>query len=129
MIEVIKEFRQMKGVKIIICLRENLNEIVFSGLKNKGGQREKFKPLFSLLEWDEETLSEFLNKRILKLSDNQVDLKNAFYSERRGYSNGMDYVLQRTFYRPRDIISYINHAIEISNNKQSFTKDILAIAE
>lgn len=129
MIEVIKEFRQMKGVKIVICLRENLNEIVFSGLTNKGGQREKFKPLFSTLTWDEENLTEFLNKRLKILSSNELDIKNAFHSARRGKITGMDYVLLRTFYRPRDIISYVNHAIENSNNKDYFTKDILAKAE
>lgn len=129
MIEVIKEFRQLQGVKIIISLRENLNEIVFSGIKNKGGQREKFKPLFSDLEWSKEELESLLNKRIELLSDKQLSIKSAFHESRRGNSTGFDYILERSFYRPRDIISYVNHAIKNAANKEYFTKDILAKAE
>lgn len=129
MIEVIKEFRQFQGVKIIISLRENLNEIVFSGQYNKGGQREKFKPLFSYLNWTSDDLKLFLDKRLKLLSENQLNLKNAFYDERRGNKTGTDYVLERTFHRPRDIISFVNHAIENADNKEYFTKDILAKAE
>lgn len=129
MIEVIKEFRQMQGVKIVISLRENLNEIVFSGIKNKGGQREKFKPLFSDLEWTKEELAILLNNRLRQLSDEQLDVKKAFYKSRRENSTGFDYILERSFYRPRDIISFVNHAIKNANNKEYFTKDILAKAE
>lgn len=129
MIEVIKEFRQFQGVKIIISLRENLNEIVFSGIHNKGGQREKFKPLFSYLVWTKEELQLFLDKRLKLLSENQLNVKNAFYNDRRGNKTGVEYVLERTFFRPRDVISYVNHAIENANNKEYFTKDILSKAE
>lgn len=129
MIEVIKEFRQMQGVKIIISLRENLNEIVFSGIKNNGGQREKFKPLFSDLEWTKEDLESLLNKRLLQLSDKQLSIINAFYATRRENSTGFDYILERSFYRPRDIISFVNHAIKNAGNKEYFTKDIIAKAE
>lgn len=129
MIEVVKEFRQFQGVKIVISLRENLNEIVFSGQFNKGGQREKFKPLFSYLTWQKQDLNVFLDKRLKLLSENHLSIKNAFYDERRSHKTGLDYVLERTFHRPRDVISYINHAIENASNKEYFTKDILAKAE
>ncbi|MEZ4938883.1 MAG: hypothetical protein R2799_14940, partial [Crocinitomicaceae bacterium] len=129
MIEVIKEFRQFKGVKIVISLRENLNEMVFSGIKNKGGQREKFKPMFSNIEWSEEELEILLDNRLKRLSENQLNVKNAFYKSRRGKNTGIDYVLERTFHRPRDIISFVNHALENANNKEYFTSDILSKAE
>lgn len=129
MIETIKEFRQLNGVKIIISIRENLNEIVFSGLKNKGGQREKFKPLFSEMIWSKSELLKFADKRLKLLSDDRIDVKSAFYTPRRSNKNGFDYVLDRTYYRPRDLLSFINHAIENSKDKNSFTKDILSKAE
>ena len=129
MIETIKEFRQLQGVKIIISIRENLNEIVFSGLKNKGGQREKFKPLFSEMIWTKGELLDFADNRLKLLSDDKLDVKSAFFNSRRGNKNGFDFVLERTYYRPRDVLSYINHAIENSKDKYAFSKDILAKAE
>ncbi len=125
MIDVIKEFRRLKGIKIVIALRENLNDIVSVGLKNKGGQREKLKPLFANLEWSTVDLVTLLNNRLKNLSENQLDIESAFHSARRGKKSGIDYVIERSYKRPRDIISYINLAIADSNNKNNFTKDIL----
>lgn len=129
MIEVIKEFRQFSGVKIIICLRENLNELVFSGIQNRGGQREKFKPLYSKLEWSKDELKELLDKRLKKLSNNQMAIGQAFREDRRNSKTSFQYVIERTYRRPRDIISFINHAIENSNDKSYFSSDIISKAE
>lgn len=129
MIDVIKEFRQLLGVKIVISLRENLNEIVFLKHLHKGNQREKLKPLYSFLTWDTNELTELLNKRLKLLSEDELDIKQAFLESRRGKKNSLEYILERTFYRPRDVISFVNHIIENANNKSTFTKDIIAKAE
>lgn len=129
MIEVIKEFRKLSGVKIIISLRENLNDLVFLGIQNRGGQREKYKPLYSTLSWTDEELKELLNNRLKNLSNNEFVLKKAFKEDRRNKKSSLSYVLERTYKRPRDIISFINHAIENANNKSFFSSDIIAKAE
>lgn len=129
MIEVIKEFRQLSGVKVIISLRENLNELVFSGIQNRGGQREKFKPLYSTLSWSEDELKELLDRRLKNLTNNQLPVKQAFREDRRNNKSSVGYVIERSFHRPRDIISFINHAIENANNKSFFSADIIAKAE
>lgn len=129
MIDVIKEFRQLTGVKIIISLRENLNEIVFLKHEHKGLQREKLKPLYSFLSWNDKELKNLIDKRLKILSEDQFNIKEAFYEERRGHKKGFEYILNRTFYRPRDIISFLNHIIENSNNKTYFTNDIISKAE
>lgn len=129
MIDVIKEFRQLSGVKIVISLRENLNEIVFLKHEHKGNQREKLKPLYSYLNWTTEELTELIDKRLKLLSEHELNIKQAFYETRRGNKKGFEYVLDRTFYRPRDVISFINHIIEHANNKTTFTNDIISKAE
>ena len=129
MVEVIKEFRKLIGVKIVISLRENLNEIVFSGIANKGGQREKFKPLYSKLTWSKKELLTLVDLRLKRLSDSQLDIKNAFYTIRKSKKTGIDYMIERTFNRPRDIISFINHTINNAYNKTVFSKDLIAKAE
>ncbi|MCW4469635.1 hypothetical protein OGH69_11705 [Flavobacterium sp. MFBS3-15] len=129
MVDVIKEFRQLPGIKIVISLRENLNEIVFSKHQHKGSQREKLKPLYSSLEWTSIELKELVDKRLLLLSENEFNINVAFNQIRRGNKKGLDYVLERTFYRPRDIISFMNHMIENANDKTSFSSDIMSKAE
>lgn len=129
MIEVIKELRQLKGVKIIISLRENLNQLVFSGLMNKGGQREKLKPLYSEIKWSKSDLRRLLNKRLKMLSNDELEVSEAFSKTRRNNKSGFDYVIERTYNRPRDLIAFINHAIENANNKSTFSFDILNKAE
>lgn len=129
MIEVIKEFSVFKGVKIIISLRDNLYQLVFSGSKHQGGQREKFKPLYVDLKWEKNELKELLNKRLELLSAKDLDIKNVFDNAYGKNGTGFDYIVERTFYRPRDIISYVNHAIQKANNKTHITLDILKRAE
>jgi hypothetical protein len=129
MIDVIKEFRQLQGVKIMISLRENLNEIVFSKHDHKGNQREKIKPLYSNLTWASHELKDLIDKRLRYLSEDEFDVKEAFYESRRGHKKGFDYIVERTYYRPRDVISFFNHMIENANNKSVFTNDIIAKAE
>lgn len=129
MIDVIKEFRQLLGVKIVISLRENLNEIVFSKYEHKGSQREKLKPLYSYLVWNTEELTELIDRRLKLLSEDEFDIKQAFYEVRRGNKKGFEYILERTYYRPRDVISFINHIIEKANNKTTFSNDVIAKAE
>lgn len=129
MVDVIKEFRQLPGIKIIISLRENLNEIVFAKHQHKGSQREKLKPLYSSLEWSADELAELIDKRLRLLSENELSINQAFNQIRRGNKKALDYVLERTFYRPRDVISFMNHMIANANNKTSFSSDIISKAE
>lgn len=130
MIEVIKEFQSMKGAKVIISLRDNLFQLIFAGFKHKGGQREKFKSLYINLEWNEHELRKLLERRLEIISDRSLTIKGAFD---KNYSSdgktGFDYMLERTFLRPRDVISFVNHAIENADNKTFFTLDIIKKAE
>lgn len=129
MIEVIKEFQIFKGVKIVISLRDNLYQLLFTGAKHKGGQREKFKPLYADLIWSPLELKELVNRRLSLVTNNSLDIKNAFDRVYKNGTSGFEYMLERTFYRPRDVISFINHAIENANNKAYLSLDILKRAE
>lgn len=129
MIEVIKEFRVFKGVKIIVALRDNLHQLLFAGYNHKGGQREKYKTLYINLEWEEQELEALVEKRLDILTENNLSVKEAFQKIQGGRSTGFKYIIERTFMRPRDVISYINHAIENANNKAHFSLDVIKKAE
>ncbi|QMU29762.1 hypothetical protein HUW48_17800 [Adhaeribacter radiodurans] len=129
MIEVIKEFQVFKGAKIIIALRENLNQLVFSGHQHRGGQREKFAALYLPLEWDKASLTELINKRLKFLTQNSLEYKSAFEKEGKGGESGFNYVLDRTYLRPRDVISFVNKIINNAHTKSSFSKNVIKHAE
>lgn len=129
LIEVVKEFQIFNGVKIIIALRDNLHQILFSGVKHNGGQREKFKPLYLNLTWSTEELRLLIDRRLASISENQLSIQSAFEKIYNKQIDGFEYVLERTFLRPRDVISYINHMLEKVESKSSFSLDLIQKAE
>lgn len=129
MVEVIKEFQVFESVKIVIALRDNLHQIVFSGVQHKGGQREKFKPLYLHLDWNRSQLQQLVDKRLELITENSLSVKSAFQKVYNSHTTGFDYMLERTFLRPRDVISFVNHSIENATNKSFFTLDIIKKAE
>lgn len=129
MIEVVKEFQVFKSVKIVIALRDNLHQLVFSANEHRGGQREKFSALYLYLDWDKGSLRELIDKRLKLVTNNSVDIKSAFEAQHKNRENGFDYVLDRTFYRPRDVISFVNKIIYNASSKSYFANNIIKFAE
>lgn len=129
MIEVVKEFQVFQGCKIIIALRDNLHQLVFSAQEHRGGQREKFVSLYMNLEWDSYSLKDLINQRLKLLSNNAVDVSAVFERAHKGQKNGFEYVLERTFMRPRDVISFVNKIITKANLRTNFEFATIKLAE
>lgn len=129
MIEVIKEFQnKFKGVKVIISLRENLQMKVFSGTVNRGGQREKFSPLFLDLKWSIPELRKMIDLRIQNASNKELKLDTLF-DKRNQQKSAIDYILDRTFQRPRDVISFFNRIFENIIQKGTIPLSVVKQAE
>ncbi len=129
MIEVIKEFQVFKSCKIVIALRDNLHQLALSGKEHRGGQREKFSSLYLNIEWTKDSLKELLDKRLKLVSNNSIDFKTVFEKENKNKETGFEYVLARTFLRPRDLISFINKIITNANSKSYFSTNLIKLAE
>ncbi|MBA4198575.1 MAG: hypothetical protein C0459_13585 [Chitinophaga sp.] len=129
MIEVIKEFQtKFKGVKIIISLRENLQMKVFSGTSHRGGQREKFSPLFLDLNWKEKELRMMIDLRIQNSTNKELKLDKIF--DKKPSENFIfSYIVERTFLRPRDIISFFNRIFDMTIEKSLIQLNLVKQAE
>lgn len=128
MVEVIKEFQhKFKGVKIIISLRENLQMKVFSGTIHRGGQREKFAPLFLELKWSIPELRKMVDLRIQNSSEGELKLDKIF--EKKSPKPAIEYIFERTFLRPRDAISFFNRIFESSLQKTLISISTIKQAE
>jgi len=129
MVEVIKEFQhKFKGVKIIISLRENLQMKVFSGTTHRGGQREKFAPLFLDLQWSTSELKKMIDLRVQHSSNKELKLDTIF-EKTSSPKSSIDYIFERTFLRPRDAISFFNKIFEYAIQKSFITMATVKQAE
>jgi hypothetical protein len=117
--------RKLSSVKIIVALRENIYHRVFQNASQHEPQREKWRDLQVRLQWTKKDLEELVNRRLREVLRGEYTLKPPTLTEilpekkRRGHESALAYLLDRTFLRPRDVIDFVNTAIEQSD---SFTR-------
>lgn len=122
LIETIRSFQRVRSVKIVIAMRADLLRRVFDQTRDAGFQEEKYESLFLRIRWKKPQLRHLLDMRIGKLVREQytqkpVTFDDVFRGEVRNES-AIDYVLDRSLYRPRDVISFVNCCIELCEGKE-----------
>ena len=125
LIDVLPVFRNIPNLKIVVSLREDVIERVFSETKRVGSQREKFNDYIARLRWTKPQLERLVNKRIdlafkRKYTQQTVTFDDLF---RRNIDNKkpIDYMLERTQMRPRDLLSFLNHCLEAAEDKSEIS--------
>ncbi len=127
------------NLKIAVSLRVDLLDCIFRKVKVTGQQIEKYKPLFLSLNWNKDKLIELAERRINKLLKKKYEPKSSilfsqlFCSEMHVSSSKKiatdDYMIERTWDRPRDIIDFINKCIELSEGRSEITNEVILRAE
>jgi hypothetical protein len=133
LIETVRDFFQVKNVKIIVVLRSDLLEQVFRRTRDSGFQEEKYRSLYLILRWTKSQLIDLLDRRInhlvrqtyVKAPVTHKDLLTFKVSKQLA----IDYMLSRTSMRPRELIEFFNCCIECADGKATITKSILFSAE
>lgn len=134
LIETVGEFQgKISRVKVIICLRTDLIARVLTQIKGAGYQDEKIRSLFLYLDWSENQLISLLDRRIDKLVRDSyttavITHKDLLPNMGKNES-AIDYMIERTMMRPRDIISFFNYCISEAVDKPEFTKQMILDAE
>ncbi|WP_332739390.1 P-loop ATPase, Sll1717 family [Hydrogenophaga sp.] len=133
LIETVKTFRQIRNVKIIVSLRLDLLQRVISATRDSGFQSEKYESLYLKLTWRPPKLIELLNKRVeflvkQRYTSRPVPLDELF-PKKIGHSTFADYLMQRTFLRPRDAILFINECIARAVDRGQISVQIVHDAE
>ncbi|MDQ3704704.1 MAG: ATPase [Chloroflexota bacterium] len=134
------DFARVKNVKVIIALRSDLIDRVYRLTRSSGFQEEKFRTNSIDLRWSKEHLTAVLDRRIHVLVRDQYSNATVTHSDllpavvtlgksRRRKLSGLDYMIERTLCRPRDIIHFFNACIERSEGKPSITVQALQQAE
>jgi hypothetical protein len=133
LIETIREFGKVENVKIIIALRNDLLERVFRETRDPGFQEEKYRSLYLELRWNKKQLAELLNKRVNFL------VRRRYTKQKVGYKDvlprnidgkpTLDYMIERTLRRPRELIEFFNQCIIEAEDKPQINKKMLKSAE
>lgn len=121
LIETLRTFRKIRSLKIVVSLRTDVIERVMQDNSDAGFQREKYDDYFVNIEWSKELLWSLIEKRISYLYRKKYTKDNVHFNDifrhKIKHKEPFDYILERTLYRPRDIISFCNNCLEASEGK------------
>ena len=133
LVETIKSFKKVRNVKIIIALRLDLLQRVIQETRDSGFQEEKYESLYLNLRWSKEQLVQLLNNRINFLLRKQYSGDNIkledIVPEKIIEQNFLDYMLDRTLLRPRDVIAFMNAYLARMVGQQKITSTQVYEAE
>jgi hypothetical protein len=126
---------KLRGAKIIVALRENIYHRVFKKASRHEPQREKWADVRIKLRWSKDDLIQLVDNRLgevfrLQYTQGAPTLREILPTRRKKDSlDPVDYVLERTFMRPRDMIDFMNTCFEQADSISKMTWAILLKAE
>lgn len=133
LIETVRSFQKIKSVKIIIAIRLDLLNRVINATRDAGFQEEKYSSLYLKLRWNRQQLWDLLDRRIEKLVRNRYTTRPVklleVFPRQIEKSAFLDYLLERTFYRPRDAILFVNSCLEKAEDRSQVTAHMISDAE
>ena len=133
LIETSLDFARVKNVKVILAARNDLLDRVYRFTRYTGFQEEKYRTSTLQIRWTREQLTDILDSRIGVLVREQYTKEPVTHREllpqRIGRQSAIDYVLDRTLMRPRDIIQFFNACIAHADGKPTISPRALREAE
>ncbi len=135
LIETSRDFQRVRHAKVLISLREDLLQRVFRKTRSAGFQQEKYESRCLPIKWAKENLIELLDKRINYLVKGtyvktDVKLQDLLPNKQIARKEDpIDFILDRTHLRPRDVIAFLNHAIAKAAGRPKFSQSVLKSAE
>jgi hypothetical protein len=126
---------KLGGAKVVVAMRTNIYYRIFKKAKISEPQREKWSDVRYEIRWDDSELEELVEKRIGELFREQYTsvkptIKDVLpIKKKRNEEEPLEYILNRTFMRPRDIIEYFNYCLEVSNYSLPLSWSTITSAE
>ncbi len=133
LIETVRDFRKVRHAKIVVALRIDLFNRVLQLTRDSGFQEEKYESLYLHVEWTDKRLIELIDSRIKHLiltRHNNAQVAHIdILPEKVSSQKTIEYILDRTIKRPREIISFFNECIREAVNHPLFSTEIIKTAE
>ena len=133
LIDALKSFGKVRDLKVIVAIRVDVLERVISETRDLGFQRDKFSDQSHRIRWTKEQLKSVVNKRIGLMcrrtyTQDNVSFEHIFQNKVNN-RKPFDYILERTFYRPRDLIIFVNECLVEAVHKEQVTATDVKNAE
>lgn len=134
LIEEVRTFRgEIPNVKVLIALRRDLLDNVFEETRDGGFQEEKYETYYAKINWSRADLLEMLRLRVnevfkRKYTNRSIELNDVF-PKTRGDKTPYEYMLERTMFRPRDVIAYANECFTIAADRPRVSWQAITDAE
>lgn len=133
LIETTRDFAKVRNVKIVIALRYDLLDRVMRMTRDAGFQEEKYESLYLELRWAKEELADVLDRRVSRLIRQRYTGRPVTAAdvlpEAVNKVPTLDYMMERTLMRPRDIITFFNCCIKHAKNEPTITARMIREAE
>lgn len=133
LVECLKSFNKIRNLKIIVAIREDVLEKVVQETRDVGFQREKYDDYFLRMQWTGTQLNELIRKRINSLYKRKYTSENVTFHDifrsKIANKDPLDYILERTLYRPRDMISFVNECLKKAQGNTEVNSKTIRDAE
>ena len=134
LIETVRSFMSVRSVKIVLALRTDLFQRVIDRTRSSGFQQEKYESLCYRIKWSRSDLKELINLRVRKLfkdkyTTRDIQLENVLPKGVIQQGTYFNYMLDRTFLRPREAILFFNECITRAHGSSSFSRQNILDAE
>lgn len=134
LVEEIKIFRNIGNVKILVSMREDLLDSVFDRTRDAGFQEEKYESYILKLRWTEDDLFKMVEKRINTVFQHQytkenVEFSDIFPKKTKDGQESFKYILERTLFRPRDILQFVNECFLVAIDRDRISWNSIRSAE
>jgi hypothetical protein len=134
LIESLKSLRRVSDLKTVVALRSDLLEKVILETRDAGFQSEKYEDYIIRLKWSSAQLKTLVNKRInflfkRKYNTQNVMFEDVFSEKVANTGSPFSVILEKSLYRPRDIINFVNMCLEASEGSTSVTRKTFTQAE
>jgi hypothetical protein len=134
LIETIRAFRAIRPVKVIVALRTDLYFSMIRRTNSPGFQEEKLAGYYIPLKWNRQQICDLLDRRVNYLFQRQytrddVRLGDLLPHHQVDKGTSADYIIERTFFRPREAISFVNKCLEKAEGVSRFTLQLIRDAE
>ena len=133
LIEAVRVFRTVQNCHVLVSLRTDVYERVIQETSDIGFQRDKYEDYFARIRWRKPELKQIVNNRINILYKRQYTKENVHFEDvfahNVGQTSPFDYMIQRTLYRPRDIIDFVNACLTKAVGDIIITAKIIREAE
>ncbi|MBM1144499.1 hypothetical protein GN155_012000 [Alcanivorax sp. ZXX171] len=135
LIEETKSMRRIPQVKIVTALRRDLLDLVFDRTRDSGFQEEKYEAYLMPVSWSREDLKQLLDIRVKEVYRRQYTSREVHFSdifptsEKKGGAMPIDYITERTLFRPRDAIQFANECFASAADRPRISWRAIRAAE